>query len=456
VNDEKDRVRLHAWPSVPERATRGQDSGGVPEENVHLSPGSRRIWTDRMLEALARGNEGKKWHTLNDKVWSPRTLSAAVKTVTARKGAAGVDGQTTKAFLKREETEVATITRLLSEGRYEPRPVRRRWIKKPGSKELRPLGIPTVRDRVVQSALLYVIEPIFEIGFAEHSYGFRPGRNACQGVERVERLLEAGHTWVVDADIKGYFDNIPQEKLLARVREKIADGRILALLEKFLRQGVMDTANGWEPTETGTPQGAVMSPLLANIYLDPLDHQMAGRRREMIRYADDFVILCRTQAEAQEALAEVQEWMTAAGLTLHPEKTRIVDASLKGGFDFLGWHFERGRRWPREKSQQRFKEAIRQQTGRSDGRSLKEIIQSVNRLVRGWGNYFRGGARFVPLRLDQWMRMRLRSILRRREKGEGPSHGWDHLRYPNRYFIKAGLTFLVSVTHSNLPAPQRT
>lgn len=456
VKEEKLDIRLQTWPPVPERAIRGQDSGEAHGENVRLSQGSRQVWTDRMLKALERGNEGKKWHTLIDKVWSPRTLLTAVKTVTARGGAAGVDGQTTEAFSKRGAKEVATITRLIHEGRYEPRPVRRRWIKKPGSKDLRPLGIPTVRDRVVQSALLYVIEPIFESGFAEHSYGFRPGRNAHQAVGRVEKLLEAGHTWVVDADIKGYFDSIPRDLLMARVREKIADGGILALLEKFLRQGVMDTARGLEDTETGTPQGAVISPLLANIYLDPLDHLMAGRGWEMVRYADDFVILCRTEAEAQQALAEVREWMEAAGLTLHPEKTKTVDASCKGGFDFLGWHFERGYRWPREKSQQRFKEAVRQQTARNDGRSLTRIIQGLNLLIRGWGGYFRGGVRTVPTRLDQWLRMRLRSILRRRKGRKGRGHGLDHKRYPNKYFQRAGLTFLICVTHPDLSAPLKT
>jgi RNA-directed DNA polymerase len=455
VNREQNSIRLHTAPSVPLGATRGADSHEPGEEIVRLPQGSRRVWTVRMQEALVRGNEGRKWHTLIDKVWSPQALETAVKTVTARKGAAGVDGQTTKAFAKSGAEEIAAITRLLREGRYEPRPVKRRWIEKPGSKDLRPLGIPTVRDRVVQSALLYVMEPIFEIGFAEHSYGFRPGRSARHAVERVEALLEAGNTWVVDADIKGYFDSIPQDKLLARIREKISDGRILALLEKFLRQGVMDTACGWQPTENGTPQGAVISPLLANIYLNPLDHQMAGRGREMIRYADDFVILCRTEAEAREALGEVQAWMAAAGLTLHPEKTRIVDAAVKGGFEFLGWHFERGYRWPREKSQVRFKDAIRQQTGRSDGRSLEEIIRSVNRRVRGWGNYFRGGVRYVPIKLDQWMRMRLRSILRHREKRDGRAKGRDHQRYPNAYFIRAGMTFLITVTHPDPPVPRQ-
>ena len=455
VNSEQNSIRLHTAPLVPLGATRGADSLEPGAEIVRLSQGSRRVWTVRMQEALVRGNEGRKWHTLIDKVWSPQTLETAVKTVTARKGAAGVDGQTTEAFAKSRADEMTVITRLLREGRYEPRPVKRRWIEKPGSKDLRPLGIPTVRDRVVQSALLYVMEPIFETGFAEHSYGFRPGRSARHAVERVEALLEDGYTWVVDADIKGYFDNIPQDKLLALVREKIADGRLLALLEKFLRQGVMDTARGWQPTEHGTPQGAVISPLLANIYLNPLDHQMAGQGREMMRYADDFVILCRTEAEALEALAEVQTWMAAAGLTLHPDKTRIVDATIKGGFEFLGWHFERGYRWPREKSQERFKDAIRQQTGRSDGRSLGVIIQSVNRRVRGWGNYFRGGVRNVPVKLDQWLRMRLRSILRHREKREGRGRGLDHQRYPNAHFIRAGLTFLTTVTHPDPPAPPK-
>lgn len=177
--------------------------------------------------------------------------------------------------------------------------------------------------------MLYVMESIFEIEFAEHSYGFRPGRNAHQAAGRVNELLEAGYTWVVDADIKGYFENIPQDKLLARVRERIADSNVLALLEKFLRQGVMDTARGWQPTENGTPQGAVISPLLANIYLNPIDHHMAGQGREMIRYADDFVILCRTEPEAREALAELRKWMAAAGLTLHPEKTKIVEGAFE-------------------------------------------------------------------------------------------------------------------------------
>lgn len=350
--------------------------------------------------------------------------------------------------------EAAHMERLLREGRYEPKPVRRVWIKKPGSRDKRPLGIPTIRDRIVQTALLYVMEPIFEHSFHEHSYGFRPGRNARQAVERAEELLRAGHTWVVDADIKGYFDNIPQDQLLALVKEKIADSRILNLLEKFLRQGVMESMNEWNPTETGTPQGAVISPLLANLYLNPLDHKMDAQGYEMIRYADDFVILCRTEAEAREALAKVQAWMAEAGLTLHPEKTRIVDATQKGGFEFLGWHFERGMKWPREKSQAKLKEGIRGQTRRKEGRSLNTIIQAVNRRLRGWGNYFRGGVQSVSPKIDSWVRMRLRSILRKRDKRKGRGHGRDHNRYPNVFFAEAGLIPLQSITHP-LPGTPR-
>lgn len=407
-----------------------------------------------MLQALERGNEGRQWHTLIDKVFSPKTLKEALKTVTARRGSPGVDGQTAQAVRTRWEDYTALMERLLREGRYEPKPVRRVWIDKPGSRDKRPLGIPTIRDRIVQTALLYVLEPIYEDSFHEHSYGFRPGRSARQAVDRVEELLTAGHTWVVDADIKGYFDTIPQDQLLSRVKEKIADSRVLLLLEKFLRQGVMEGLNGWTPTESGTPQGAVISPLLANIYLNPLDHSMDAQGYKMVRYADDFVILCCTEAEAREALAKVQAWMTAAGLTLHPDKTRIVDATLKGGFEFLGWHFERGKRWPREKSQVKLKDAIRGQTRRSEGRSLRTIIEAVNRRVRGWGQYFRGGAQSVSPKLDTWVRMRLRSILRKREKRKGRGRGRDHNRYPNVYFAEAGLITLQSITHP-LPGTPR-
>ena len=214
-------------------------------------------------------------------------------------------------------------------------------------------------------ALRNVLEPIFEHTFAEHSYGFRPGRGAKDALRRVDQLLQEGKCWVVDADLKGYFDSIPQDKLLVAIQEHISDGAVLELIQRFLEQGVMESGKGWSPTEKGTPQGGVLSPLLANIYLNPLDHLMAKQGREMIRYADDFIILCESEAEARQVLEEVRQWVEQAGLSLHPTKTRIVDASQAGGFDFLGYHFERGMKWPREKSLAKFKEAIRQKTRRT-------------------------------------------------------------------------------------------
>ena len=430
-----------------------QQAGETSQRKSTLSLGSSAVWTERMLATLERGIEGGKWFRLVDKVWNETHLHLAAWAVIRKDGAAGVDGQSC-ALLEAHITEtVGELSRLLQAERYEPRPVKRVWIEKLGTKEKRPLGIPTVRDRVVQTALLYVLEPIFERGFAGHSYGFRPGRNARQAITRVEALLAQGQTWVVDADLKSYFDSIPQDKLLKLVEKKIADGRILRLLEKYLKQGVLETGQGWQPTEQGTPQGAVISPLLANIYLDPLDQQMASQGREMIRYADDFIILCRSEAEAQEALAEVKAWVSEAGLMLHPSKTRIVDASQPGGFDFLGWHFERGWKWPREKSVNRFEEVLREQTRRTNGKSLTETIRGLNRRLRGWAGYFAGGNGNLYTRLDQWLRMRLRSILRKRARRKGRGRGQDHQRYPNIYFAELGLISLKALAQAKRANP---
>ncbi len=287
-----------------------------------------------MLATLERGIEGGKWYSLMDKAWQDTTLTAATRAVIRNGGAAGVDPITTEQLKAEVGLTVTTLQRQLRADRYEPRPVKRVWIPKLGSAEKRPLGIPTTRDRIVQTALVYVLEPLCERDFAEHSYGFRPGHNAPQAIARVESLLQQGYTWVVDADLKGYFDHIPQDRLLAQVAEKVADGRILRLIESYLKQGVMETGKGWTPTEQGTPQGAVLSPLLANLHLNPLDHLMERSGQQMTRYADDFVIQCRSLEEAQAALTRVRQWVAEAGLALHPDKTRIVDASQPGGFEF--------------------------------------------------------------------------------------------------------------------------
>ena len=248
---------------------------------------------------------------------------------------------------------------------------------------------------------------------------------------------------MVDADLTSYFDTIPHGALLARVQEKVTDSKVLGLLKAFLVAKVMETAEGWTPEE-GTPQGAVISPLLSNLYLDPLDRQMAAARFEMIRYADDFVILCRTEAEARQALEQVRMWTAQAGLTLHPLKTRIVDATEVGGFDFLGYHFEQGKRWPRRKSLDKLKDTIRVQTRRTNGQSLPVIVTNLNRSLKGWFGYFQHSHRFTFRPLDQWVRERLRSLRRFRQGRPGRARGADYQRWPNAFFAALGLFSLVA------------
>jgi RNA-directed DNA polymerase len=409
-----------------------------------------------MVATLERGIKGGKWYSLIDKVWKLENLQSAARQVKANGGAAGVDGMSCEAYFQHTAPRLQRLQDKLQKELYQPSPVKRVWIPKLGSKELRPLGVPTVESRVVETAVRNVIEPIFEHTFAEHSYGFRPGRGAKDALRRVDKLLKAGNVWVVDADLKGYFDTIPQRPLMALVEEKISDSRLLELMWKMLKQGVMETAQGWTPTEQGTPQGAVISPLLANIYLNPLDHLMARQGKEMVRYADDFVILCQSQAEAQEVLEQLRQWTAAVGLTLHPVKTRIVDASQKGGFDFLGYHFERGHRWPRDKSMAKLRESIRQKTRRRDPRPMQEIIAEVNRTLRGWFKYFQHSVCNVFRPEDCWVRNRLRSLERQRHKGKGRARGRDFQRWPNAYFAALGLFSLARARAEASHVPYRT
>ena len=390
-----------------------------------------------MLTALEQGVKGGKWYSLIDKVYPEATLRAAFEEVSANRGAAGVDHVTIEQFADAGDANLKRLSEELRTGRYRAQAIRRCWIPKPGSREKRPLGIPTVRDRVVQTALRMALEPIFEKDFAAHSYGFRPGRGCKDALRRVDELLKAGYGHVVDADLKSYFDTIPHARLLASVGRKVTDGRLLKLLEGFLEQRIMDDAGAWTPEE-GTPQGAVVSPLLSNIYLDPLDHLMAGQDFAMVRYADDFVVLCRSPQEASAALAEVQRWTAQAGLMLHPTKTRLVDAT-KDGFDFLGYRFEGGQRRPRAKSLKKFKDAIRAKTGRTAGHSLSAIIADTNRTLRGWFEYFKHSHRSTFPPLDGWIRRRLRNILRKQHGRSGISRGRDNIRWPNAYFAKHGL-----------------
>jgi RNA-directed DNA polymerase len=396
-----------------------------------------------MLTALEHGVKGGKWFSLIDKVHSAANLRSAFAKVKANKGAAGVDHQTIAMFEAHLDENLKHLEESLRTGTYRPGAIRRVYIPKPGTKEQRPLGIPNVRDRVAQAAVRHVLEPIFERDFAAQSYGFRPGRGCKDALRRVDALLHKGHTWVVDADLKSYFDTIPFAGLMACVRAKVADGRILGLIEAYLKAEVMDSLSTWTP-EQGSPQGAVLSPLLSNIYLDALDHEMARSGYEMIRYADDFLILCRNEQEAREALEKVSGWTAQAGLTLHPEKTRIVDATQRGGFDFLGYHFERGLHWPRKKSRDKLRESIRAKTHRCNGHSLPDIIRSVNLTLRGWFNYFQHSHKPTFKMVDGWVRMRLRSILRKRTRRRGCGRGWDHQRWPNAFFAAHGLFSLVA------------
>jgi len=390
-----------------------------------------------MLTALEQGVKGDKWFSLIDKIHPERTLRAAFSQVAANKGAAGVDHVTVTMFDDRLEENLKRLSEDLQSGLYRPQQIRRHYIPKPGSKEKRPLGIPTVRDRVVQTAVLNALEPIFEREFAEHSYGFRPGRGCKDALRRVDQLLKAGYTYVVDADLKSYFDTIPHDRLLALVAQKVSDGRVLSLIEAFLKQGVLDGLREWTPEE-GSPQGGCISPLLSNIYLNPLDHLMAQQGFEMVRYADDFVILCRSPEEAANALALVQQWTAEAVLKLHPEKTKIVDTQTDV-FDFLGYRFQRGRRYPRPKSLQKLKDAIRAKTKRTSGESLMKIINDLTPRLRGWFEYFKHSYRTTFSALDGWIRMRLRSLLRKRMGKRGRGRGSDHHRWPNKFFADRGL-----------------
>lgn len=428
----KDRQAEEKSAGVPGKAKQAEDIRG---RWGWVEPS---VWTDRMLTALEEGVKGGKWFSLIDKVNTKANLRASFRKVKANRGSAGVDRVTIEMFEARLEQNLDRLSEELKKGEYKPQANRRVWIPKTGSRGKRPLGIPTIRDRVVQGALRHVLEPIFEVEFAAESYGFRPGCGAKDALRRVCEWLEEGCTYVVDADLESYYDTIPQERLMEQIAGRVADGKVLDLVRGYLSQEVMEIAKSWTP-ERGTPQGAVLSPLLSNIYLNPLDHRMEAKGYRMVRYADDFVVLCRSKEEAEAALQEVRGWVEQAGLKLHPEKTQIVDARKPGGFDFLGYHLERGYRWPRKKSMKKVKDTIRAKTKRTRGDSLQTIVTDLNRSLVGWFEYYKHShwTTFEPL--DAWVRMRLRSILRKRSGGEGRGRGQDHNRWTNVYFAEQGL-----------------
>jgi len=394
------------------------------------------VWTERMLATLLENKvRGGKWHTLMDKVFSECNLFSAARKVVGKKGAAGVDRQTVEDFDENARQELRRMHEQLRNGTYMPSPVKRTWIPKPGSLEKRPLGIPTVRDRVVQTAVVHVIEPILDATFHERSFGFRHGRGCQDALRCVESLLDEGFVYVVDADLKSYFDTIPKDRLLALVQEKISDRRVLGLIKMFLDQGIVEELRTWTP-DAGVPQGAVLSPVLANAYLNPLDHLMSENGFQMVRYADDFVILCRSQEDAEAALAEVRTWVQANGLTLHPEKTNIVDSREKS-FSFLGYSFRKELRFPRDKSHKKFMDRIRDLTPRKSGESLETIIQQINQTAQGWFAYFRHCHWSIFKKYDETIRRRLRRILQKRRR-RNPERTPSNKQWPNHFFAEQG------------------
>jgi RNA-directed DNA polymerase len=428
---------------VPEGAKQGSEARAQRWGWAEAS-----VWTDRMLEALGNGVQGGKWFSLIDKVSRPATLQAAWEKVRSNKGAAGVDGQSVGAFGHQAPRYLQELHEALKAGTYRPAPLKRVEVPK-GPNQTRPLSIPVVKDRVVQTAVKMVIEPIFDAMFLDTSYGFRPGRGAKDGLREVMRLLKEGYTHVVDADLQRCFDTIPHAGVRQRVAERISDGRVLQLIDQWLAQDIVSELGSWTP-ESGTPQGAVISPLLANCYLHPLDAHMAQRGWRMVRYADDFVVLCQTEQQAHQALQEVRTWIEDNGLMLHPEKTHVVDATQPGlGFDFLGYHFEAGKKGPRKKSSQKLRDKVRQLTRRNRGVGLAKVIEELNPVLRGWFQFFKHSYRPTFAIVDGFVRRRLRSLLRKHlgKPGRSSRSADDHRRWPNAFFAEHGL-FTLTAAHA--------
>lgn len=418
--------------SVPEGANR---AGEVRARWPFAEPSA---WTDRMLVALEEGVKGGMWYSLHDKAFSVRVLKAAFQKVKSNGGAAGIDGWTARRFEADLDRQIQRLHSELMTGTYRPQPVKRVWIPKLGSKEKRPLGIPTIRDRIVQTAVRFILEPIYEKEFSDRSYGFRPGRSCHQALKRVWRGLREGNGYVVDADFRSFFDSIPHEVIMKGLESKIADGPLLKLLKLFLKQGIMEGMIGWTPTQ-GTPQGSALSPLLSNIALHSLDMAVEGARGEIVRYADDFVILCPSRGQADEQLERVGTWAASAGLELHPDKTRIVDFAGGEGFDFLGYHLMGDGPHPGKKSIKKLRAKVGALTRRSRSGSISEIVAELNPVIRGWAAYFKHSRVSWLQKEDYYIRKRLRALLAKR------NHRYPHMcpaltkLWPNAYFHELGL-----------------
>lgn len=424
----------------------------------------------RRFREGVKNDKKRRWYSLIDKIWAKPNLEGAFQEVKRNKGAAGVDGVTVQAFESKLEDNVQALQHDLQSKTYRSKPVKRVYIPKVDGTQ-RPLGIPTVGDRVVQAAAKRILEPIFEEVFLDCSFGFRPGRSAHMALEKIRKDLLAGYPYVIDADLKSYFDTIPHDKLIAAVREEVVDGSVLELLRRFLESGVMDNGS-YHTNEEGTMQGGVISPLLANIYLHPLDKLMTERGHRITRYADDFVVCCKSRKGAERVLTSIVRFLEQElGLRVHPEKTKIVN-SLEESFVFLGYVFKQGWMLPSDKAKKKFKERVKEITRRNQTVNLDTLIKKrLNPYLRGWGNYFGHGHGISFLReMDSWIRRRLRAVqlrswrkirklhreLRRRAfKGDLPKlrmTAWRnsncmhaHFAMPNKWFKELGLCVLVEI-----------
>ncbi len=396
------------------------------------------------LYLAAKRSPTRRFHALYDKVHRRDILERAWQDVKRNRGAAGVDGMDIEAI---RQQGVADFLRKLQEelqkGSYRPQPVRRVAIPKRSGPGTRHLGIPAVRDRVVAAAAKMVLEPVFEADFCDCSYGFRPKRSAHQANERIRAGIQRGNRWVVDADIANFFDEIPRNKLLEAVRRRINDRRIVRLIDNWLRAGVVAKGQLLHP-EAGTPQGGVASPLLANIYLHQLDvewEEQFGQLGELTRYADDLVIVCRTQADAEAALEALTQTLAELGLHLAEAKTRLVETGGGQGFDFLGFHHRQVRsfrypkvmflaRWPSHAAMLRARARVRELLSRRELlRPTAEVVREVNQFLRGWSTYFRHGNSTQHFaRLDRYVRHRVMRFISRKHGHPGMGYGFKVLK----------------------------
>src|SRR5659263_137997 len=380
-----------------------------------------------------------KKYSLGNQIWDKKNLENAWKQVRANRGSAGVDGVTIEEFEQNSQQNLAEIERQLKENRYVPQPVKRVLIPKDNGK-MRPLGVPAIKDRVVQQALKNVLEPIFEKNFLPQSHGYRPDTDAHAAVRKAEAYINSGYHWLVDADIEGFFDHVDHKILMDLVCEQVSDGRVLSWIESILKSGIMNEGVLEESTE-GTPQGGNLSPLLANIYLNHFDRRMGDYGYLLLRYADDIIIFSKFESDAQDALKRAKEILEGElKLKLSPEKTKIIHARKKG-VEFLGFHFNGSWRRPKDKAKKKFKEEIKRRTRRQQPVSIETVISFLNPVIRGWGNYFKGGTvKKLYGELDGYIRGRLRSFKAKRRT-------WGTILYtlPQSELKKMGLVSLSSM-----------